>query len=396
MKLKIYLVLIYCFVFQIGYGQAPNWEVQRGIYRYSTSFICAAFDECVETANANDIIGVFDKNDICRGKADFLSFPAGYRAFITIYGNATSEELYFRIYKADKNMVFYAYVSIVDFLAEAIQGTINAPIEVKYDSSIEIDAGRDQIVYNQTTTTLAATGDKNGNGSWRILYGGGGSFGTINSATSTFSGQYDTIYFLIWTVANPNCMDEMDHLFVTFKEDINVPVELVFFQGKASQEGNLLTWQTASEVNNEGFYIERSPNAKDWKAIGFVKGNGTTVETQDYSFLDDASVSGIQYYRLKQVDFDGQFEYSDIIVIHNELRIKNDELIMFPNPVQENLTIINGQGAATLYNSLGQVVQQFQIANEQFHMEVSALPQGIYTLQVRRGAGTVVVRQVVK
>jgi hypothetical protein len=64
--------------------------------------------------------------------------------------------------------------------------------------------------------------------------------------------------------------------------------------------------------------------------------------------------------------------------------------------VQESLTIVNGQGAATLYNALGQVVQQFQIANEQFEMEVSGLLQGIYTLQVRRADGTVLVQQVVK
>ena len=182
-----------------------------------------------------------------------------------------------------------------------------------------------------------------------------------------------------------------------------VPVELTFFQGKATKAGNLLTWQTASELNNEGFHIERSSNAKDWKSIGFVQGNGTTVEQHDYEFLDDASVSGGRdvlvkrlYYRLKQLDFDGQFEYSDIIVVNGELIIENGELTVFPNPVQERLTIVNGQGMAMLYNALGQVVQQFQIANAQFEMEVSGLQQGVYTLQVRKADGTVKVMQIVK
>ena len=192
---------------------------------------------------------------------------------------------------------------------------------------------------------------------------------------------------------------------VFFESDILVPVEFTFFKGQATKAGNLLTWQTASEVNNEGFHIERSEDAKSWKAIGFVKGNGTTAETQDYSFLDSASVSGGRgrdvlvkrlYYRLKQMDFDGQYEYSDIIVVNGEWRMVNGELMVFPNPVQERLTIVNGQGTATLYNALGQVVQQFQIANAQFEMEVSGLQHGVYSLQVRRADGTVAVMQVVK
>ena len=80
---------------------------------------------------------------------------------------------------------------------------------------------------------------------------------------------------------------------VFFESDILVPVEFTFFKGQATKAGNLLTWQTASEVNNEGFHIERSEDAKSWKAIGFVKGNGTTAETQDYSFLDSASIQGL-------------------------------------------------------------------------------------------------------
>ncbi len=96
------------------------------------------------------------------------------------------------------------------------------------------------------------------------------------------------------------------------------------------------------------------------------------------------------------MDFDGQFEYSDIIVIKEALGIKKEALVAFPNPVQERLTIVNGQGAATLYNALGQVVSQFQITSAQFQMEVSGLPEGIYTLQVRSADGTVLVQQVVK
>ncbi len=394
MKLKIYLLLIASLLLQLGYGQAPNWEVQSGNYRYSTSLICTAFDECVETANANDIIGVFDKNDICRGKANFLSFAAGYRAFVTIYSNTTSEDLYFRIYKADQNMVFYAYINKVEFLAEAIQGTISAPIEVLYDSSIEVDAGEDRIIYNKTTTTLAATGDKQGNSSWFILYGGGGSFGDASSATSTFSGQYDSTYFLVWAVADQDCINEMDHLLVTFKEysgiidDCTLPPPA---QGIISSG----TYHVSNTITTAGKVLPSSEvTIKAGISITLTTGFQAQAGSTFTASIIPCSSSDVEMVETRTTN--SGFEYSDIIVINEELRMKNEALMVFPNPVQERLTIVNGQGAATLYNALGQVVSQFQITSAQFQMEVSGLPEGIYTLQVRSADGTVLVQQVVK
>jgi endonuclease I len=91
-----------------------------------------------------------------------------------------------------------------------------------------------------------------------------------------------------------------------------VPVELVNFTATASPNGIQLEWTTASESNNQGFYIERRRAIDDWKTLGFVQGNGTTTKLQSYSFADK-SASGKVLYRLKQVDFDGQFEYSPVV-----------------------------------------------------------------------------------
>ena len=68
---------------------------------------------------------------------------------------------------------------------------------------------------------------------------------------------------------------------------------------------SLLTWQTASELNNAGFEVERSADAKQWEVLGFVNGHGTTMEANDYKYLDAQPMRGMNYYRLSQTDFDG-------------------------------------------------------------------------------------------
>jgi len=102
-----------------------------------------------------------------------------------------------------------------------------------------------------------------------------------------------------------------------------LPVELISFRGKSTLEGTLLTWQTATEKNNEGFEIEHSIDGRTWDNIGFTYGNGTSNELNSYEFIHELPVSGINYYRLKQIDFDGQFEYSHIVNV--ELGITNYE-----------------------------------------------------------------------
>ena len=104
-----------------------------------------------------------------------------------------------------------------------------------------------------------------------------------------------------------------------------VPVELISFDSFVNGNNVTLNWRTATETNNMGFEIERKSRSStpflkewafeftDWKSVGFVNGNGTTTETKSYSFLDEGLSSGKFQYRLKQIDFDGSFEYSNII-----------------------------------------------------------------------------------
>lgn len=90
-----------------------------------------------------------------------------------------------------------------------------------------------------------------------------------------------------------------------------LPVDLVYFSVEQKENSVHLNWETSSELNNDFFLVQRSQDAKDWKTLGLVNGHSTTLESQYYSFMDELP-SGRVFYRLKQVDFNGQYEYSSI------------------------------------------------------------------------------------
>ena len=174
----------------------------------------------------------------------------------------------------------------------------------------------------------------------------------------------------------------------------NLPVELISFNGIATTKGSRLTWQTAMEKNNEGFEIQRSTNAKDWNNIGFVIGKGTTQETQNYQFTDERPKDGVNYYRLKQIDFDGIFAHSNVATVNYESA--QSKLKVFPNPVKNELNIVEGQGQATIYNMLGQPVKQFAVNSKQFTVNTIDLANGQYMLHIQQENGTVITKRFIK
>ncbi|WP_353718827.1 hypothetical protein [Dyadobacter sp. 676] len=100
--------------------------------------------------------------------------------------------------------------------------------------------------------------------------------------------------------------------------DSSLPVNLVEFRARATGSTIQLSWRTASETDNAGFHIERSSNGISWQDIGFVAGNGTVATTHDYHFQDINPIPGLNYYRLRQIDFDGKTEHSSIQAIKFE------------------------------------------------------------------------------
>ena len=152
-----------------------------------------------------------------------------------------------------------------------------------------------------------------------------------------------------------------------FYEDHPLPVELSSFSASTIGSTVKLSWRTETEVNKYGFEIERKvgsgqSSVGNFEKIGFVNGNGNSNSPEDYTFEDKMVESGKYSYRLKQIDNDGQFEYSKTIEIYFDVSKKFELSQNYPNPFNPSTTIKfnlseSGNAKLTIYNLLGQEIQ---------------------------------------
>lgn len=161
-----------------------------------------------------------------------------------------------------------------------------------------------------------------------------------------------------------------------------LPVEMTVFTANLKGNQVYLDWQTASEENNVGFNIEKSTDGRNWEMIGFVKGAGTTLEIQNYQFIDENPISGVNYYRLKQMDIDDKFEYSEIRSVAYG---KTDAIAIYPNPTASTLTVDLGtnKGTIQVFDLTGRLVIATLNNNNSIQtIDFSNLQNGVYLLQI--------------
>jgi len=215
---------------------------------------------------------------------------------------------------------------------------------------------------NQTTGTTATDNCTNG--------------GTrYNGTLINFSGAVDS-----WWVS---------------RAELPLPVELTSFKANYLDKKVILNWQTATEVNNYGFGIERLMKNEKWEKIGFVNGNGNSNSPKNYSFTDLTNQNCKVVYRLKQIDFSGNYEYS------KEVEVFIDEPTSFvlkqnqPNPFNPETTIeysISSAQDVTLivYDLLGREIKVLvneykQAGNYSIQFDGSKLASGVYVYQINAG-----------
>ena len=118
-----------------------------------------------------------------------------------------------------------------------------------------------------------------------------------------------------------------------------LPVELTSFTAQSENQKVILKWTTATELNNNGFEIQRRVDESDFATIGFVRGEGTTTNQKEYSYIDKDLFDGKYFYRLKQVDYNGSYEYSNVIEV--DVRSLNEYALEqnYPNPFNPTTTI---------------------------------------------------------
>jgi hypothetical protein len=161
-----------------------------------------------------------------------------------------------------------------------------------------------------------------------------------------------------------------------------LPVELISFIGKGENNAVRLNWTTASEKQNKGFEVERRTDQNNWQRLGFVAGNGTTNQRNNYTYVDRSAASGNNYYRLRQIDLDGKSVYSQPITVQTG----PVAFTLSPVPATDVLTL-NGLGAgnhtAEIYNARGQRVLNQTFSDEAATtLTVSTLPAGVYMVRV--------------
>ena len=182
----------------------------------------------------------------------------------------------------------------------------------------------------------------------------------------------------------------------------SIPVELTSFTASVVDGNVVLNWITATELNNSGFEVQKgnhtstSLSVTEWESIGFVTGNGTSTETHTYSFADGSPVAGKSYYRLRQIDFDGSFEYSNVIDVDLTLPLEFSLEQNYPNPFNPTTSIqytisIKQNVQLLVYNVLGKEVailvnEEKPAGNYEVNFNASKLSSGVYFYQLQAGS----------
>ena len=186
--------------------------------------------------------------------------------------------------------------------------------------------------------------------------------------------------------------------FITYgsKDDLNpLPVELTSFSVECYENTADLFWETATETNNKGFLIERSFDARNFTAIGFVKGAGNSNTITTYTFTDNKAEKVIVYYRLTQVDTDNQSTILGMVVANCEKSEKpQPSFSVYPNPFKSDINIIGENLPETtaiinIYNMLGSLIYQTKLnpTNGQFYtnIDLGKLPPAMYVVKIISG-----------
>ena len=219
--------------------------------------------------------------------------------------------------------------------------------------------------------------------------------------TASDSSDVDTIYSCGLSIVYDSIPDFNDRWafgpkFPLIITDEITPVELTSFNVELNEKAALLKWTTATELNNKGFEIEKESGdipqggkETGWKRIGFVEGKGTTSEASEYTFVDMNLKSGKSLYRLKQVDYNGNYQYSDIAELNAEGLLFNFELSQnYPNPFNPT-TVISWQLAVgshvilKVYDVLGNEVavlvnKKQEGGKHEIIFDSANFPSGIY------------------
>ena len=179
---------------------------------------------------------------------------------------------------------------------------------------------------------------------------------------------------------------------------VNLPVSLTSFNGKAMANGVVLNWQTASELNNDYFEVLRSDNGKDFNALATIKGNSSSTTLNNYSYADTKPFNGVNYYQLRQIDFNGKTTLvGKTVAVNFSASLTNFKVVSIGGNLEVSVHV-NKAGATnfSITNVQGiKVAQHIKVLSKgynTFTIETSKLKAGVYVVKMRNGEGAKVVK----
>jgi hypothetical protein len=198
---------------------------------------------------------------------------------------------------------------------------------------------------------------------------------------------------------NPSCCNTIQPLDVQCLDYTYaplLPVELIDFTAQKESLSVALQWQTASEKNNDHFLLQRSVEGRAFETVGKIPGAGNSQNLKDYHFIDQEPGDGLNYYRLKQVDFDGHFEYSEVRSVRFDF--VGEQISVYPNPLDGELINVRFSSPAEWEfdvelmdvngTLLAQQKQFLEKGVNKLQFSLSAHPSGVYWLRFNYGPNT--------
>jgi hypothetical protein len=206
--------------------------------------------------------------------------------------------------------------------------------------------------------------------------GGGNASGATGSASYTIGQMsYTTVSGAAGTLAAG--------IQTTLNLGNPLPVQLLRFEGICTHGKVQLNWQTATEINNNFFVVEKSADTRDWTSMATIEGG---KETKNYSYVDDQPATTVSYYRLKQVDMDGAFSYSPVVHVVGCAN-KAKAITLYPNPTATGVYLAADETEDMeyeLYDTKGMLLHKGRMQNGTTYIDMSAWAAGAYFLRLRQ------------
>ena len=226
--------------------------------------------------------------------------------------------------------------------------------------------------------------------------------GTIASGTVTATGLTIGVEYYLMVDGNAGDVCSFTVTGWTATGIIPLSVELIDFNGVTLPDANLISWKTASELNNDFFEVQRTFDGVNFETIGTISGAGNSTKTNFYSFQDNSIRSGMVYYRLNQVDFDGNSFKTDLIKL-DRLVTSEGLVAIYPNPTNDFLNVemndLSGTESKLEVISLNGIILHSEVIPTGYvtkSINLSNLKSGAYLIQLSNDKGGVSIKQFIK